>query len=132
MHNWEARMTSRDNNRVVRPFEWGLDWTRNWPGIDSLPAPSDSGDNRAMIAYMSAVNDHLAQNSDEFFHYDKPTDFRIEHRKVELFHTGSEPPKKQPKDEQAQFLRFTSAVSSPFPENNWSTRAGFPPRDIAR
>ena len=25
MHDWEARMTSRDNNRVVRPFEWGLE-----------------------------------------------------------------------------------------------------------
>ncbi|HSY12565.1 MAG TPA: alpha/beta hydrolase family protein [Verrucomicrobiae bacterium] len=126
MHNWEARMTSRDNNRVVRPFEWGLDWTRNWPGIDSFPAPDDPGDQRAMIEYMSAVNDHLAQNSDEFFRYDVPSDFRIEHRKVELFHTGSEPPKKQPKDEEAQFLRFTSAVPSPFPENNLVNARWFP------
>ena len=30
IHDWEARMTSRDNNRVVRPFEWGLDWTTRW------------------------------------------------------------------------------------------------------
>ena len=98
MHNWEARMTSRDNNRVVRPFEWGLEWARTWPGVDRFALPSNQ-DHDAMVDYMSVVNDHLAADSDNFFAYDKPTDFRIEHRKVELFHTGSEPPKKQPKDE---------------------------------
>ncbi len=65
-------MTSRDSNRVVRPFEWGLDWTRDWPGIDRLPVPPDQDDREAMIAYMAAVNDHLSENSDEFFAYRKP------------------------------------------------------------
>ena len=27
-------MTSRDNNRVVRPFEWGLEWANQWPTLD--------------------------------------------------------------------------------------------------
>lgn len=31
-HNWERRLASADNNRIVRPFEWGLDW------IDGLDA----------------------------------------------------------------------------------------------
>ncbi len=126
MHNWEARMTSRDNNRIVRPFEWGLDWTRNWPGIDALDVPKDEGNRDAMVRYMSAVNNHLAENSDQFFAYDKPKDFHVERRKVELFHTGSEPPKKLPKDELAQFLRFTSPVASPYAENNLVNARWFP------
>ena len=28
MHAWEERLCSRATDRVVRPFEWGLDWTR--------------------------------------------------------------------------------------------------------
>src|ERR1035438_6905649 len=27
MYDWETRLTSVDNNRVVRPLDWGLDWT---------------------------------------------------------------------------------------------------------
>jgi Alpha/beta hydrolase domain containing 18 len=119
-------MTARDNNRIVRPFEWGLDWTHNWPGIAGIPVPQDETDREAMVGYMSVVNDHLAENSDEFFAYDRPKDFHIERRKVELFHTGSEPPKKLPKDEWGQFLRFTSAVPSPYPENNQVNARWFP------
>ena len=76
-----------------------------------------------MLEFWNAVNHALIANSDEFFAYKTPTDFRIEHRKVELFHTGSEPPKKQPKDEWGKFLRFTSPVESPYPENNLRERA---------
>jgi hypothetical protein len=119
-------MTSRDNNRVVRPFEWGLDWTSHWPGIEGFSVPQDENDRDAMINYMAAVNDHVVEGSDEFFSYRVPTDFRIEHRKVELFHTGSEPPKKLPKDEVAKFLRFTSPVASPYPENNLVNARWFP------
>jgi hypothetical protein len=128
MYEWESRMTTRDNNRVVRPFEWGLDWTTNWPGIERLAAPRQHDDRQAMVEYMAAVNDHIVENSDQFFTYRVPTDFRIEHRKVELFHTGSEPPKKQPKDEWAKFLRFTSPVESPYPENNCVNARWFPAR----
>ena len=39
MHDWESRMTSRDNNRVVRPFEWGLEWMRKWPIVENFTAP---------------------------------------------------------------------------------------------
>src|SRR5579864_7000297 len=126
IRDWESRLTSRDSNRVVRPFEWGLDWTRNWPGMDGLPVPTDESDRDAMLDYMSAVNNHLIENSEEFFSYRRPTDFYIEHRKVELFHTGSQPPKKQPKDEWGKFLRFTSPVESPYPENNLVNARWFP------
>ena len=33
-HAWERRLASVDTNRVVRPFEWGLDWME----LDQTPA----------------------------------------------------------------------------------------------
>ena len=121
-------MTSRDNNRVVRPFEWGTDWTTHWPLLEGFSPPRDEGDTPAMLAYWSRINDHLVAHSDEFFCYKVPADFRLEKRKVELFHTGSEAPRKQPKDEIGTFLRFTSAVKSPSPENNLMNARWFPTR----
>ncbi len=26
MYKWETRLTTRDENRVVRPLEWGFEW----------------------------------------------------------------------------------------------------------
>ena len=70
--------------------------------------------------------DRIIANSDDFYAYKTPTDFRIEHRRVELFPTGSEPPKRQLKESYGQFLRFTSAVQSPYPENNLMNARWFP------
>ena len=125
MHNWESRMTSRDNNRVVRPFEWGLDWTASWPGLGTLGAVPDTSNHDAMVQDTppSTITWQRTATSSS---RTKPKDFRIEHRKVELFHTGSQPPKKQPKDEIGKFLRFTSPVTSPFPENNLVNARWFP------
>lgn len=128
MHNWETRMTSRDNNRVVRPLEWGTEWAARWPVVSNIRPPEGNSDTAAMMAYWAAVNEHVIAHSDQFYSYNTPSDFRLEHRKVELFHTGSAPPKKQPKDERAPFLRFTSAVQSPYPENNVMNARWFPAR----
>lgn len=125
IHDWESRLTSRDSNRIVRPFEWGWEWTRNWPEVEHFPAPEQNNP-EAMLEHMVGVNDQVIADSDRFFDYSRPTDFRIEHRKVELFHTGSAPPKKQPKDEWAKFLRFTSPVDSPYAENNVVNARWFP------
>ena len=95
MHDWETRMTSRDNNRVVRPFEWGSEFVQRWPVVADMQPPKDESDTRAMMEFWTAVNDRIVAASDDFYAYKVPTDFRLEHRRVELFHTGSEPPKKQ-------------------------------------
>jgi hypothetical protein len=128
MHAWESRMTSRDNNRVVRPFEWGTEWTSHWPLPGNLRAPSDQSGKAAMLAYWTAVNDYAGAHSDQLYAYKTPSDFRLEKHKVELFHTGSDTPKKLPKDELASFLRFTSAVESPYRENNCMNARWFPAR----
>jgi len=35
-HTWERRLAAIDTTRVVRPFEWGLDWIGLAPGADPL------------------------------------------------------------------------------------------------
>ena len=54
-HAWERRLASVDQNRVVRPFEWGLDWL----GLD--PSTSDI---RGTLARWSA---QAVADSDRFF-----------------------------------------------------------------
>lgn len=89
---WETRLASRDSNRVVRPFEWGIEW---------LPGASRNGDPKAEAMRWARAT--LAA-SERFYSYSPPTDFRLE---------GSH-------------LTFTSAVNSPYPENNLVHAEFFP------
>jgi len=37
MYDWEHRLTSVDNNRVIRPLDWGVEWARDWlAAMDSV------------------------------------------------------------------------------------------------
>jgi hypothetical protein len=126
MHDWETRLTTRDSNRVVRPFDWGLEWARTWPLVNgNFPA-----DDLLSESFLHKLNHEIVAQSDQFFGYTKPIDFRLERRKVERFATGSD--RKQQnrhvRNETAEFLRFTSAVRSPFPENNLVNARWFPAR----
>ena len=31
MHAWEYSLATRSTDRVVRPFDWGIEWSRGWP-----------------------------------------------------------------------------------------------------
>jgi len=118
MYDWETRLTSVDNNRVVRPLDWGVEWTRDWPcrnGYAAGHVPSD-GEH-----FFAQFNRRILAASDEFFSYRRPADFRIEHDEVKVFSTRAVPdPKLEEKvrGTTADFLRFTSPVQTPFPENN--------------
>ncbi len=81
---WERKLANRDTNRVVRPFEWGLEW------LDLPPSSDDALE--AVSAWAAAA----VTGSDRLFSYTKPADYRFE---------GSH-------------LRFTSALRTPYPENN--------------
>ena len=37
-HAWERRLASVDTNRIVRPFDWGLEWIELEPPDDSAAA----------------------------------------------------------------------------------------------
>lgn len=124
IHAWEEKMTTRDNNRVVRPFEWGEEWVQGFPGTESLGWP-DSFDDQ--LAYFSEINGDIVRHSDDFFSYITPGDFRLEERPVQVFFTGSGPTPKDP-DETGTYLRFTSPHPSPYPENNLVNARWFPAR----
>ncbi len=121
MHEWETRLTTRDTNRVVRPFEWGQEWTRGWPCAngDSPEAASES--------FFHELNRRVIENSDEFFSYRTPSDFRLERHKVQLHASGG-----SNGDERdygmGHFLRFTSPVKSPYAQNNVANARWFPVR----
>jgi dienelactone hydrolase len=128
MYNWETRLTSVDNNRVVRPLDWGLDWTQHWPSCNGGPSAQASRD---LLEYFSRFNDHIIQDSDRFYSYQKPTDFRLERREVQVFSTRETPDPRldeKVRGTHADFLRFTSPVSTPFPENNLVNARWFPAR----
>lgn len=62
-HLWERRLASIDTNRVVRPFEWGLDWLR-LDGADPHAGSRLSTWSREMVAA-----------SDRFFHASPSDDY---------------------------------------------------------
>src|SRR5580698_6576904 len=93
MLDWENKLCSRATNRVVRPFDWGLDWTHKWPTAQRV-----SGDGYSEAEYLHALNLAVLASSDEFFAYETPRDFSLD-----------------PAD---RMLRFTSPVETPYPENN--------------
>ena len=128
MYDWETRLTSVDNNRVVRQLDWGLDWTHSWPGRNGGPADRTSHD---LLEYFSRFNDRIISASDDFYSYQKPADFRLERREVQVFSTREVPdPRLEEKvrGTHAEFLRFTSPVATPFPENNLVNARWFPAR----
>ena len=116
MFDWETRMTSRDTNRLVRPFEWGLDWTRNWPLTD-LVGPTNENEEDYFASsenYLRDLNRRILQHSDEFYSYNTPTDFELITRVV--------PGERQ----RSHFLQFTSPVETPVPVNNTVSARWFP------
>jgi hypothetical protein len=66
MYNWETRLTSVDNNRVVRPLEWGLEWTQNWPSRNGHRPGSDIADPEK---FLREYNQRIIASSDEFYSY---------------------------------------------------------------
>ena len=84
----EERLAARTTDRVVREFEWGLEWTRLWP----VAATQDSDP----VSYLIRLNELATSDSAAFYAYKTPSDFRCE---------GGQ-------------LRFTSAVATPYKEND--------------
>src|SRR5215475_2555776 len=89
--DWENRLCSKATDRVVRPFEWGLEWSRRWPCAERIPQNGHSPHE-----YLKVLNQAALETSDEFFGYRTPSDFRLE----------------------TNLLRFSSPVETPYPENN--------------
>jgi hypothetical protein len=90
-HAWERRMASVSTDRVVRPFEWGLDWIgRN----GDVPAASEA---EILGRWVAGV----MEDTDAFFTPPPTDDYHL------AAHAGGE-----------SVLTFPSAFTTPHPENN--------------
>ncbi len=141
MYDWETRLTTRDENRVVRPLEWGFEWIAPFlesHGFkDAIPSLEVVRDDAAAEAAMVRINQLLIRNSDAYFGYERPTDFRLEERYPQLYPTNVRPETlakaaairqmaAEGKMEKAQYLRFTSPERTPYPENDLANARWFP------
>src|SRR5579863_6888177 len=99
IENWENRLCTRATNRVVRPFEWGLEWTRSWPSAQLHPRNGHDPH-----AYLKLLSDVGVKASDDFFAYQPPEDFKLK----------------------GALLEFTSAVKTPYPVNDHVRAQWFP------
>ena len=64
--NWENKLATRDTNRVVRQFDWGLDWL-------GIP-PANGNSSHVMREFVRGA---LA-DSDRFFAFETPRDYRLD------------------------------------------------------
>jgi dienelactone hydrolase len=105
MLGWENRLCDRATNRVVRPFEWGLEWTHRWPVAERFPRNGHDPE-----SYLRMLNREGLGASEEFYAYRVPSDFSLD----------------------GNLLTFTSAVDTPYPENNRVYGQWFPARGKKR
>jgi hypothetical protein len=141
MYEWETRLTTRDENRVVRPLEWGFEWIAPFlrsHGFEAMvPDPETLRDPVKAEAAMVEINELLIRHGDKFFGYQRPADFRLEERHPELYPTNVRPETlaqeaairqqaAEGKLAKAQFLRFTSAERSPYVENDMVNARWYP------
>lgn len=76
---WEHKLATRDRNRIVRPFEWGLDWL----GM----ASANGNSSQALGDFVQRVR----AASDRFFSYETPRDYRLDGERL-IFTSPSETP----------------------------------------
>jgi dienelactone hydrolase len=141
MYEWETRLTTRDENRVVRPLDWGFEWIAPFLErhgfADAIPGPEVERDPAAAKAAMVRINQLLIRKSNVFFGYERPTDYRLEERHPQLYPTNVRPETlaqdaeirrmaEEGKLAPAQFLRFTSHVNTPYPENDLVNARWYP------
>lgn len=98
MEKREDRLASRTTDRVVRAFEWGLDWAQGWPCASDVVRDHDT------IGHLTRLNRAAMGDSAAYFEYKTPSDFRCS----------------------GERLRFTSAVTTPYAENNTVHGQWFP------
>jgi hypothetical protein len=105
IHDWEYKLARRDNNRIVRAFEWGTEFLdfnllgHNGNGRKTFP--EDCVEPRELIFQF---NEDAIKNSEKFFSAPAMPSYTLE----------------------GGWLTFDSPVKTPFPENNTVYARYFP------
>ena len=67
-HHWERRLVSVTTDRVVRPFEWGLDWIPSNSEAPGLPPD----------AILADWVDRVMSDTESFFHVSSTDDYQLD------------------------------------------------------
>ena len=110
-HSWEHRLASATKNRVVRQFEWGLDWLHESGGSGGS---GRSGGYEAS-AVVERYVEEVMRDTQAFFTPAATNAFEF---------TPADP--EQSRDGESGTLRFPSALVTPYPENNAVAARWFP------
>jgi dienelactone hydrolase len=101
-HAWERRLASVTTDRVVRPFEWGLEW---------IPQNGHQDPREALGSWVSEV----MSDTDAFFTPAPTSDYQF-----------------APAADGSGLLTFPSALVTPHPDNNTVRCRFFPARNVRR
>jgi dienelactone hydrolase len=104
-HAWEQRIALSTKDRLVRPFEWGVDWI---PG-------TDGNGNGTPDAHIERWVEEVMRDTPAFFHAPPSSDFAFTSSDSGRRATG-----------EAGTLTFPSALTTPHLENNVVTGRWFP------
>jgi len=99
IHSWDRKLSRRDNNRVIRPFEWGTE-SLDLPEFTDGSIGSGADQRDAIFRF----NERAISESHQFFSWDTVPAFRFEDG----------------------WLAFQSALRTPFAENNTAYARYFP------
>lgn len=105
MSRWEQRLCFAATNRVVRPFDWGLEWANHWPVAQSHPRNGHDP-----LGWLLELSQAAIGDSQKFFQHKAPTDAHLS----------------------GNVLRFSSSVQTPYAENNVVHGQWFPGKDRKR
>jgi len=94
-YKWERKLASVDNNRVVRPFEWGADW---------LPHDELEGHDDPSLRVQSYV-DRVMEDTEAWFAVEPAREY------------GTVPPPADAGPDE-RMITFTSAITTPHDANN--------------
>ena len=105
-HSWERRLAAASTDRVVRPFEWGLEWLnddwsdQDWAGEERSPS---------LVAHLERWADEAVASSERFYALPPTTDFDLE----------------------GEWLSYPSAITTPHASNNIVRARYFPETSAA-
>ena len=103
-HSWERRLADVTKDRVVRSFDWGVDWiTPN--GHNGLPPD----------AHVERWVEDVMRDTPAFFHTPPTSDYEFTAAEPSALRKG-----------EAGTLRYASALATPHPENNTVVGRWFP------
>jgi len=98
IHNWERKLSRKDNNRVVRPFEWGTEWLEPRQFVEHSSPQADQ------LEALFQFNERAISGSEQFFSLDGVPRFSLEDG----------------------WLTFQSPIETPFAANNTAYARYFP------